>query len=183
MRKTGKRRHKSSVKRRTNEAKKFNEVTANLIRKYWPDSDVTVYEEEKGSPNPDILVERNGLKLPIEVKSRQYGYFFIPTYGRLTVCFNPTISKYKRESFRHQMGATLGNYGVSLFLVRGEVRPNPPICKYSKKGLIVLSNFKTLEKSLDMVYGFLDERSRAQLSENTRQTLSGQEILEKFETP
>lgn len=182
MKKTRKRRKKPSVKRRTNEAKKFNKVTATLIKNHWPDCEVTVYEEKKGSPNPDILVERNGLKIPIEVKSRRSGYFYIPKYGALTVCFGPT-SNYERESFRHQMSTTLGNYGASLFLVRGEVRPETPVSKYSKKGILVLSNFKTLEESLEMVYEFLDKRPRTRLPENIHKTLYGQEILEKFEIP
>ena len=156
-------------RKRQRVAGKFNRVIARLIERYWSDAIVEVFEEKKGIPKPDIEVRRNGLKIPIEVKSRKDGYFFLVELpGQMyTVCFKRNGLGYRHrkltygpESFWPQVIAALNNYGVSLFLVQGEVigenmDPRSLTYIHGRRGLLVLSDFRGMENSLDLTYGFL----------------------------
>lgn len=146
---------------RKREAEKFNKVVASLIKDYWPDADVQVYAERIGIRKPDIEVIRNGLIIPIEVKTRWVpGYFNIKELrdGRSIICFNGCNLAYRNsvnEYFRCQTSVMLGKYGISLFLVNAEVYPQTPVSRHERGGLVLLSNFQTMELSLEIAYDFL----------------------------
>ena len=152
------------------EAEKFNrEVAAKLIKLYLPNAVVKVNEERKGIPKPDILVAIDNMSIPIEVKRRTHlGYFYIVEQRGTTrkgtkkipytVCFkdqtklvsykNRTL--FERTNFAWQVKAMLRDHGACLFLVNANVQPFTPFYRRTVYGPLVLSNFKTLEKSLDL---------------------------------
>ena len=114
---------------------------------------------------PDILININDLKIPVEVKSRKYGYFFIyaPESGNCQICHCPSsktkiyrpIRELGIENFNHQVRATLENYGISLFLINGHVRPKSPLYRTNERGLVILSELETFDTALNRAYGFL----------------------------
>lgn len=163
-----KRRKSYSAKRLKRDAENFKRSVVNLIKGHWPDATVEAYEEKAGIKKPDILIKRDGLEIPVEVKSRKHGYFCLLDnwFGYWSVGFNPiTIYPtdyrgYKKRNFFKQVGATLGNYDACFFLVQGEVRPQSPSYHEHENGkLLVLSNFTAMEQSLDLIYDSLKKRA------------------------
>jgi hypothetical protein len=156
-----------SIERRA-ESFELNKIIGGMIEDYWPDSDVEVFPEVRGIKFPDILITRNELEIPVEVKTRKYGYFFSPPVNgqqHCMICYSPTEEHrnyniptplLETEDFSNQLTAMLMNYKIALFLINGRVRRNSPVRRTEERGLVILSELKTLEQSLETAYGYLD---------------------------